>query len=129
VTAGALPDGGKYREDNVSMTFTFADGSIGVVDYLANGDKSFPKERLEVFCGGRIAVLEDFRSLEMVRDGHRKTIRQAQAKGWSEEWAAFSKAIRIGGNPTIPYEQLIGVTKATFAAIESLRSGNKNKVE
>jgi predicted dehydrogenase len=129
VTAGALPDGGKYREDNVSMTFTFADGSIGVVDYLANGDKSFPKERLEVFCGGRIAVLEDFRSLEMVRDGHRKTIRQAQAKGWSEEWAAFSKAIRTGGNPTIPYEQLIGVTKATFAAIESLRSGNKIKVE
>ncbi len=129
VTASALPDGGKYREDNVSMTFTFADGSIGVVDYLANGDKSFPKERLEVFCGGRIAVLEDFRSLEMVRDGHRKTIRQAQAKGWSEEWAAFSKAIRTGAGPTIPYEQLIGVTKATFAAIESLRSGKRVEVE
>jgi predicted dehydrogenase len=37
VTAHALPDGGKYREDNVSMTFTFPDGSLGVVDYLANG--------------------------------------------------------------------------------------------
>ena len=52
VSAHALPDIGKYREDNVSMTFTFPDGSIGVVDYLANGDKSFPKERVEVFCGG-----------------------------------------------------------------------------
>ena len=129
VTANGLPDGGKYREDNVSMTFTFADGSIGVVDYLANGDKSFPKERVEVFCGGRIAVLEDFRSLEMVRDGRRKTVRQAQAKGWSEEWAAFSKAIRTGAGPTIPYEQLTGVTKATFAAIESLRSGKRVEVE
>ena len=48
-----LPDNSKYREDNVSMTFTFPDGSIGVVDYLANGDKSVPKERVEVFCGGQ----------------------------------------------------------------------------
>ncbi len=65
VTAHALPDGGKYREDNISMTFTFPDGSIGVVDYLANGDKSFPKERVEVFCGGQIAVLDEFVSLQM----------------------------------------------------------------
>ena len=46
VSASALPDQGRYHEDNVSMTFTFPDGSVGVVDYLANGDKSFPKERL-----------------------------------------------------------------------------------
>ncbi len=122
VTARALPDNGKYREDNVSITFTFPDGSIGVVDYLANGDKSFPKERLEVFCGGRVAVLDDFRSLEMVHDGRRTTIKKAQDKGWRGEWAAFAKAIREGGEPPIPYEQLIGVTKATFAAVESLRS-------
>ncbi|MCC7117471.1 MAG: bi-domain-containing oxidoreductase, partial [Anaerolineales bacterium] len=52
VSVVALPNQNKYSDDNVSMTFTFADGSIGVVDYLANGDKSFPKERLEVFCEG-----------------------------------------------------------------------------
>ena len=75
VTAHALPDNGKYREDNVSMTFTFPDGSIGVVDYLANGDKSFPKERVEVFCGGKIAVLDDFRALELVENGNRKNIK------------------------------------------------------
>ncbi|MBT7074212.1 MAG: Gfo/Idh/MocA family oxidoreductase, partial [Anaerolineae bacterium] len=57
VSTHALPDNGKYREDNVSMTFTFPDGSIGVVDYLANGDKSVPKERVEVFCGGKVATL------------------------------------------------------------------------
>ncbi|MEW6093561.1 MAG: bi-domain-containing oxidoreductase, partial [Chloroflexota bacterium] len=74
VSAHALPDNGKYQEDNVSMTFTFPDGSVGVVDYLANGDKAFPKERLEVFCGGRVAVLDDFRTLEMVRDGKRTTL-------------------------------------------------------
>ncbi len=125
VSAQALPDKGKYHEDNVSMTFIFPDGSAGVVDYLANGDKSFPKERVEVFCGGCVAVLDDFRALEMVRDGRRTVVKKAQDKGWYDEWVAFSRAIHEGGGPPIPYEQLIGVTKATFAAMESLRTGNK----
>ncbi len=131
VSGRALPDGGKYREDNVSLTFTFPDGSIGVVDYLANGDKSFPKERVEVFCGGRIAVLDDFRSLEMVQDGRRKTVRQAQDKGWATEWQAFTRAIRTGSGPTIPYEQIIGVTRATFAAVEvaAQRGAGGDKVD
>ncbi|PWB69706.1 MAG: hypothetical protein C3F07_18710 [Anaerolineales bacterium] len=124
VTAHALPDGGKYREDNVSMTFTFPDGSIGVVDYLANGDKSFPKERVEVFCEGKIVVLDDFVSLQIVEDGKKKEERGAQDKGWVNEWKAFVKSIREGGEPPIPYEQLIGVTQSTFAAVESLRSND-----
>ena len=121
VTAHTLPDNGKYREDNVSMTFTFPDGSIGVVDYLANGGKSFPKERVEVFCGGRIAVLDDFHALELVENGNRKTIQGAQDKGWKNEMIAFAKSIREGGQPPIPYEQLTGVMKATFAVVESIR--------
>lgn len=125
VSAVALPDDGRYREDNVSMTFTFPDGSLGVVDYLANGDKSFPKERIEVFCGGKIAVLNDFRALKMVHDGRQKSIKGAQDKGWKDEWLAFAKAISEGGGPPIPYEQLVGVTKATYAALESLRSSGK----
>lgn len=128
VGARALPDGGKYAQDNVSMTFTFPDGSIGVVDYLANGDKSYPKERLEVFGGGRIAILDDFRALELVREGRRKRITQSQDKGWRGEWRAFAAAIRAGGPPPIPYAQLMGVAKATFAAVESLRSGQNVEI-
>lgn len=129
VTAHALPDNGKYREDNISMTFTFPDGSIGVVDYLANGDRSFPKERVEVFCGGQVSVLDDFVSLETVRDGRKSVAKGAQDKGHVAEWKAFAKSIREGGEPPIPYEQLIGVTKSTFAAVESLRkSGEKIKI-
>ena len=121
VTTHALPDHGNYLEDNVSMTFTFPDGSIGIVDYLANGDKSFPKERVEVFCGGQIAVLDDFVSLQTVKEGKRKEVRGAQNKGWVDEWKAFAKSIGAGSAPPIPYKQLIGVTQATFAAVESLR--------
>ena len=125
VAAHSLPDSGKYREDNVSMTFTFPDGSMGVVDYLANGDKSFPKERVEAFCGGQVAVLDDFVSLLTVKDGKKKETKGAQNKGWVEEWKVFAGSIREGGEPPISYEQLIGVTKVTFAAVESLRTGNK----
>jgi predicted dehydrogenase/threonine dehydrogenase-like Zn-dependent dehydrogenase len=121
VTAHSLPDNSKYREDNVSITFTFPDGSLGIVDYLANGDKAFAKERVEVFCGGKIGILNDFSSLQMVQDGKKKEERSTQNKGWVEEWQVFAKAIREGGGPPIPYEQLIGVTRSTFAAVESLR--------
>ncbi len=127
VTARALPDSGKYREDNVTMTFVFPDGSLAVVDYLANGDKSLPKERLEVFCGGRVAVLDDFRRLEMVQNGRRRVLKRAQDKGWRGEWEAFVRAMREGGPPPIPYEHLIGVTRATFAAVESLRADGQKQ--
>ncbi len=76
---------------------------------------------MEVFCGGKVAVLDDFVSLQMIEDGKKKEIKGAQDKGWVNEWKAFTKSIREGGKPPIPYEQLIGVTKSTFAAVESIR--------
>jgi hypothetical protein len=91
------------------------------VDYLANGDKSVPKERLEVLCGGLVAVLDDYVSLTMVKDGKKKVESGAQDKGWRAEMTAFARSIRAGGEPPIPYEQLIGVTQSTFAAVESIR--------
>ncbi len=122
VTAQGLPENGRYNADNVHLSFEFPDGSIGVVDYFANGDKAFPKERVEAFSGGRIAVLDDYRSLEMVSGGQRKVVRSVlrQDKGHQAEWAAYAAAISAGGQPPIPYNQLFGVTRASFAAVESL---------
>jgi predicted dehydrogenase/threonine dehydrogenase-like Zn-dependent dehydrogenase len=125
VTTQGLPDNGKYSEDNVVITFEFPDGSIGVVSYMANGDKSFPKEHLEVFTGGRIAVLHDWRKLELVEKGRRKVIRNIlrQDKGHKDAWRTFLEAVQDDQAPPIPYDQLIGVTRASFAAVESLRNG------
>jgi predicted dehydrogenase len=83
VHARALPNDGRYRDDNVIITLEFADGSLGTITYVANGDKSFPKERVEVFGGGCVAVLDDFRRLELVRHGRRKVVksRLRQDKG------------------------------------------------
>jgi predicted dehydrogenase/threonine dehydrogenase-like Zn-dependent dehydrogenase len=125
VQAQALPDLGRYREDNVLLTFTFPDGSLGSVAYLANGDKAFPKERVEVFCAGRAAVLDDFRTLELVQAGRSTHIRShlRQDKGHRAEWEAFAASILAGGPPPIPIEHLFGVTRASFAAIDALRHG------
>jgi predicted dehydrogenase/threonine dehydrogenase-like Zn-dependent dehydrogenase len=124
VHAEGIPDDGQYREDNVLLVFTFQDGSIGSVSYLANGDKSIPKERLEVFVGGKVAILDDFRRLELAHQGRRNVMqsRLRQDKGHQAEWQAFANSILAGGSPPIPYAQLIGVTEAAFAAVEALRS-------
>jgi hypothetical protein len=89
---------------------------------VANGDKSFPKEKVEVFCAGRVAVLDDFRSLELAKDGHRRIVRDrfSQNKGHRAAWKSFLDAVRAGGPPPIPYSTLIGVTRATFQAAEAL---------
>jgi predicted dehydrogenase len=125
VRAFAIPDLGIYREDNVSLVLIYPDGSIGTILYLANGDKAFPKERVEIFTGGRAAVLDDFRSLEMIRDGKKEVVRSKlkQDKGHKAEWEAFAGAIINLGEPPIPYEHLFGVTKATIEAVHALRSG------
>jgi predicted dehydrogenase len=125
VNAQAMPDLGSYQQDNVLITLTFPDGSLGSIAYLANGDKSFPKERVEVFRGGRVAVLDDFRRLELVQDGRRHVLqsRRGQDKGHRAAWSAFLEAVRTGGEPPMPYAQIIGVTRATFAAVQSLAEG------
>ena len=62
VSIGKVP-GMAVTEDKASITLRFEDGSIGAIHYLANGHKSFPKERLEVFAGGRILQLDNYRKL------------------------------------------------------------------
>ena len=131
VQAQGLPDDGRYREDNVVMVLAFADGSLGTVNYLANGDKAYPKERVEVFTGGRVALLDDFRTLELVHQGKRQVTRSAlrQDKGHRAEWDSFSAAIRSGGPAPIPYGHLFGVSEATFAAMDALHSRNSIAIQ
>ncbi|TET81088.1 MAG: alcohol dehydrogenase, partial [Anaerolineales bacterium] len=125
VQCQGLPDDGRYREDNVILTLMYPDGSLGTVAYLAGGDRGLPKERIEVFGGGRAAVMDDFRRLETFSGG-RRNLRRAwlrQDKGHRAVWEAFAAAVAAGGPPPIPYDHLLAVTMASFAAVESLRSG------
>lgn len=126
-----LPESPRYQEENVVISLEFSDGSLGTIAYLANGDRAFPKEHLEVFGGGRTAVLDDFRRLHLAAGGRRTTRRSLlrQDKGHRAEWEAFATAVAAGGPPPIPYEQLIPVTLVTLAARESLRLGQPITIE
>jgi len=131
VHARALPNDGRYRDDNVVITLEFADGSLGTITYVANGDKAFPKERVEVFGGGCVATLDDFRRLELVRGGRRKVVRSRlrRDKGHRGEWEAFVQALREGGPAPIPFEEIVATTLTTFAVVDSLRRGKLVAVE
>ena len=125
VTAARLPDAGIYHQDNVHLSFTFSDGSVGTLTYLANGDKSFAKERVEVFSAGRVGVLDDYRSLDLIRNGHRQsfTSRLRQDKGHAALWKAFLVSVEKGATPPIPYTELLGVTRASISATRAIQSG------
>jgi predicted dehydrogenase/threonine dehydrogenase-like Zn-dependent dehydrogenase len=110
--------------DTVSISIRFANGSVAGIGYYATGDKGFAKERVEVFGGGAVGVLEDFREVEISRDGRRTRTRKAsQDKGYDEEISAFLKAVRGQGPMPISIESLAATTRATFAMEEALRTG------
>ncbi|WP_242113095.1 bi-domain-containing oxidoreductase [Luteimonas aquatica] len=111
---GNVPGVG-IRSDRVSFTLQFADGSFGTVHYLANGDKGFPKERLEVFAAGRVLQLDNFRRLRGYGwPGFSKMHLWRQDKGQVPCAAAFVQAIRGQGPAPIPVEQIFEVARVTI---------------
>jgi predicted dehydrogenase/threonine dehydrogenase-like Zn-dependent dehydrogenase len=120
-----LRDSGRYSGGNVLVSLRFASGSEGTITYLANGDRTFSKERLEVFGGGAVAVLEDFRRLELIRDGRKRTIhsRWRQDKGHRGEWAAFANSVRQQQDAPISFEDIVCSTLATLRIQESAAIG------
>ena len=125
---GALP---RYSGDNVLIDLRFANGSVGTISYLANGDRAYSKERIEVFGGGRTAVLEDFRRLELVHNGHKETTRSRfrQDKGHRAEWAAFAESVQQHHEAPIRFQEIVCSTLATLCAEESLATGKRVPVD
>jgi predicted dehydrogenase len=115
----------------VMISVRFSNGSEGTISYLANGDRAFSKERIEVFGGGSAAVLEDFRRLELVRHGRKETFhsRWRQDKGHRREWAAFSESVLQHSEAPISFEELVGSTLATLRIDESIATGNRIAVD
>jgi predicted dehydrogenase/threonine dehydrogenase-like Zn-dependent dehydrogenase len=96
--------------DSVFITLRFADGSNGVVAYLSEGDKALPKERIEIFGGGRTFVLDDFRQGKIQDKGQRSQVQRICA------------ALREGGAAPITLDELAATTRTTFRVLDSLRS-------
>lgn len=110
--------------DNLSVVINFLDGSIGTINYLANGDPRFPKERVEIFGGGSACVIDDFRYAEINSRGKCKKIRgHHQDKGHSNEIQEFVKAVKDNKPLPVNYRDAVAVTLTTFKILESAKSG------
>jgi predicted dehydrogenase len=131
VEGRSLRNSRRYSGDNLLISIRFANGSEGTISYLANGDRTFSKERLEVFGGGTVAVLEDFRRLELTREGSKQTIRHRwrQDKGHRDEWTAFTESVRQGRGAPISFDDLVCSTLATLRIKESVATGKRLVVD
>ncbi|RJR20356.1 MAG: oxidoreductase [Desulfobacteraceae bacterium] len=116
-------------QDVVNVLLYYENGSIGTISYLANGDKSLPKERVEVYGHGVTAIIDDFKSLIIYSKGKKKEKKLlSQDKGQKSEVKAFLEALSSGKGPPIPYDQLFNSSLVTFKILESLRSGKPQEV-
>jgi predicted dehydrogenase len=114
--------------EDLIATLSFADGSIGTIVYASRGDPSFPKERLEVVGGSRVGVLDDFKTLELVRRGKRQKVSGRKDKGHDAELQAFVQAVARSGVPAISLDSLARTTRATFAIERALRTGEAQRL-
>ncbi|TAK53559.1 MAG: dehydrogenase [Gammaproteobacteria bacterium] len=120
---GAHP-GLAVREDKVTLVLEFADGSLGTIHYFANGHRALPKERLEVFCGGGVLQLDNFRRLRGYGwPGFTRMNLWRQDKGNAACAAAFVAAVAAGAPSPVPLETAIEVTRASFDARDALDAG------
>jgi predicted dehydrogenase len=109
------------RSDKMSLTLKFADGSIATINYLANGDKGFPKERVEVFAAGRVLQLDNFRKLKgWGWRNFQKMSLWKQDKGQQACASAFFGAITSGANTPIPLNEIVESSRVAIEAALSL---------
>ena len=117
VTTLGSKHGGFFAADKATIVLTFADGSVGTIHYLANGHQRVAKERLEIFCAGRVLRLENFRSLTGYGwPNFRRLLTWRQDKGQSECAAAFVDSIRAGTPSPISIAEVLEVSRISIMA-------------
>jgi len=122
VSASAINDANNLN-NSVVINLGFSNGSIASVNYFSNGSNNLPKEQIEVFCGGTVAVIDDFKSLTIFGKSIKRTKFKSQDKGHAAEIASFLNSIRDGRPSPIPFEESYMSMLATFKVMESIRTG------
>ena len=128
VYANAMADPSNLN-DTLNAALTYQNGSIGIVSYLANGDKMLPKERIEVFCHGTVAIVDDFKKLTIYANGKKKRKKLIfQDKGQKEEVGQFVNTILNGNTELIPFHEIYNASLVTFKIIDSIQTGERIKI-
>lgn len=121
VCMNAMGSNPSENTDNASIFLKYEDGSNAVVNYFANGNKAYSKERVEIYSQGRTVVLDNFRKTEAYGFKGFTGLKTSLDKGHKNQFQSIIKKIQQGGEPLISFDSLINTSLATFAAIESLK--------
>ena len=128
VYMNALGTSPSANTDNAIITLIYENGSQGVINYFSNGSKSYSKERIEVFGSGKTVIIDNFREMRGYGIKGFKKEKGKQDKGHYNQFKEYLNFLRNGGEPLIPFDSIVNTTKATFAAIESLKTGTVIKI-
>lgn len=109
--------------DNASILLKYENGSTGVINYFSNGSKAYSKERVEVFSQERTLIMDNFRTTTGYGFKGFSSFKSSLDKGHKDQFKLLVDLVRNGGDPLIPFDEIINTTKASFAAVESLRTG------
>ena len=128
VYANAMNDRSELN-DTLNVTLTYQNGSIGSISYFANGDKGLPKEHIEIFCHGTVAIVDDFKESIIYATGKKKRKKLlSQDKGQKEEVRKFVNAILKGSTELISFKEIYNTSLVTFKIFDSLKSGESIKI-
>ncbi len=109
--------------DNATILLRYENGTNGVINYFANGSKAYSKERVEVYHQERTLIMDNWRKLKGFGFRNFGSASSKQDKGHQNQFNLLIESVQKGGNPIIPMDELVNTTKASFAAIESLKTG------
>lgn len=114
--------------DNATILLKYENGSTGVINYFANGSKSYPKERVEVYSQERVAVIDNFRKTTGFGFKGFSKLKTSLDKGHKNQFIQLIDRVKSGGEALIPFDELINTSKASFAAIDSLKKNSWIKI-
>ena len=121
VVMNAMGQNPADNTDNASILLKYKNGSTGVINYFSNGNKGYSKERIEVYSQGKTLIIDNFKRSEYF--GTKSSgMSRSQDKGYSEQFRLFLESLTNGGEAIIPIEEIINATKASLAAVESLKT-------
>ena len=123
VCMNAMGTNPQENTDNASILIKYENGTNAVINYFSNGSKAYAKERLEVFSQERTLIMDNWRKLKTFGFKGASDSSSKQDKGHYNQFNKLIEQQQKGGNPMIPFDEIVNTTRASFAAIESLKQG------
>lgn len=123
VCMNAMGQNPQESTDNASILLKYANGSNAVINYFSNGSKAYSKERVEIFSQERTLIMDNWRRLNAYGFKGFSKASSKQDKGHFNQFNELITQQKTGGEPIISFDEIVNTTKASFAAIESLKKG------